>query len=393
MNQQQTEARLNLKDELRRMEKRTQDSVCSVCGSLLVMPYDGSKIILTCSKDRSHVGYVKQNPALERYHNTRQSMVERGESTEAIDKEIQEFLIYEELRKGRRIAKAMAANTDIAKYQEVAIITKTNATDILRTVWPKAPEHEILKAALLCASKQLNPLMKHVFLIQFGNDWVTVLGIKATRLLAARQKALSYVDGPRVMTDDEQKAIFGEVDPALLRAIVKVKDKEGNVYPGYGHWLKSQNPYGSDKGNSKANMAFIRAERSALDKACPGALPADFETIDETFTPEIKITNPSEESAAPRLAESTTTEPTASKQPKTTAASRKRGTDPIAFVPKNQADLVGAANYFFGKSVQDLSLLLENERPEGELECSAAWQKVLKAWHKPDDGQQDKIPF
>ena len=103
--------------------------------------------------------------------------------------------------------------------------------------------------------------------------------------MAARQKTVSYVDGPRVMTDEEQKIIFNEVDYDHVWAICKGKDSQGNQFVGYVNWPRNKEPYGTDKGNCKANMAFIRAERQMLDRACPGALPADVETVDEAYVP------------------------------------------------------------------------------------------------------------
>jgi hypothetical protein len=141
------------------------------------------------------------------------------------------------------------------------------------------------------AVKRVNPLMKHVSLIAYNKgkqneSWAIVLGIKASRLIVSRRHNYSYIDGtPRMMTEEEQKKILGEIDTNNLQAITILKDESGNLYPGYGHWPKGTEPYGVDKGNSKANMAFIRSERQALDKMDPGALPQGVEVIDEEYTP------------------------------------------------------------------------------------------------------------
>jgi len=42
--------------------------------------------------------------------------------------------------------------------------------------------------------------------------------------------------------------------------------------------------YGTDKGNTKANMAFIRSERNAFGRLSPDALPPGIEVIDEDYT-------------------------------------------------------------------------------------------------------------
>ena len=166
-------------------------------------------------------------------------------------------------------------------------ITKEQAAYLLHSIWPKAPETEVIKAAILCKQYGLNPLMRQVYLIEFGKDWAIVLGIKATRQIA--QQALkkrdirySYFDGPRVMSEEEQKKIRGKVETAKIWAVTYLKDNYGNVYPGYGFWPADKTPYGSDKGNDALNMAFIRAERNALDKLAPGELP-DIETADDTY--------------------------------------------------------------------------------------------------------------
>ncbi len=181
-----------------------------------------------------------------------------------------------------------------------ATISKEQAMFLLKSIWPKAPEADVVKAAILCKQYGLNPLMKQVYLIEFdtyegygekrhkiGEDWAIVLGIKATRLIA--QQALkklgirySYLDGPRVMTEAEQKAIRGKVEPDKIWAITILQNSHGDKFPGYGSYEANKKPYGSDKGNDATNMAFIRSERNATDKMAPGALP-DIETGDDTY--------------------------------------------------------------------------------------------------------------
>ena len=185
------------------------------------------------------------------------------------------------------------ASTSVVPKTNTSIMTQTKAIYLLKTVWPQAPDAEIAKASIICATYGLNPLLKQISIISFknkagGRDWVTVLGIKATRNIAlGTGHKFGYVDGPRVMTEDEQKTIFGQTYPDRIVAITKIKDQDGNIYPGYGFFPRDGSIQGADKGNSAANMAFIRSERNALDKMAPGQLP-NTEVIDEEFT-EVKV--------------------------------------------------------------------------------------------------------
>ncbi len=173
-----------------------------------------------------------------------------------------------------------------------APVTRKHAMYLLATIWPDVPETEIVKAAMLCQQYNLNPLMKQIYIIPFskkggGTTYATVLGIGASRAIAqSKGFKYSYNDGPRVMTDEEQVSILGEIDPKNIWAITKIIDREGNVFPGYGSWPKDTDVYGSDKGNSKRNMSFIRSERAALDRMAPGTLP-DVEIYDESYSPVI----------------------------------------------------------------------------------------------------------
>lgn len=174
------------------------------------------------------------------------------------------------------------------KYIGVVSLTKPQAKEILVAVFPEAPESEITRAMILCASYGLNPLMKHVFLIPFNKGkvnetWATVIGIKAKRLLASRRGSYSYVDNtPRIMTEEEQRRIFGEVSRDKLMVITKVRDPAtGAESPGYGSWPKDSEPYGTEKGNSKFNMAAIRSESQALDRLRPGEMPVGVEVVPE----------------------------------------------------------------------------------------------------------------
>ena len=177
----------------------------------------------------------------------------------------------------------------LLKLPTTGALTQNQAMHILKLVYPKAPEDEIIRCALLCRDFGLHPLMKEVYLIPFkdkaGNDnYVTVLGISATRKLVAQRGSYSYLDNtPRIMTEQEQRNIFGEVDAINIRAITKLKTREGLEAQGYGSWPKNKEPLGVDKGNSKANMAFIRSERNAFGRLFTDAIPQGVEVIDEAY--------------------------------------------------------------------------------------------------------------
>ena len=193
----------------------------------------------------------------------------------------------------------------LAPYTGVVSLTRDQATKVLQTIWPKAPAEEIFKAALICKSYGLNPLMGHLFLVPFktreGQTWATIVGIKATRLIASRCQHYSYLDGtPRVMTEKEQIATLGEVDPNNIMAITKLKAKDGSEAQGYGSWPKDSEPYGTDKGNSKAKMAFIRSERDALNRLFPGEMPSGVEIADEQFLPLTEAVAKEEKAEPPR---------------------------------------------------------------------------------------------
>ena len=198
---------------------------------------------------------------------------------------------YEQrLRRGVAMEKELGLDKTRAliKYEGVLSLTKPQAEEILLAIYGDAPKQEITRAVLLCASYQLNPLMKHVFLIPFNKgtpkeSWATVIGIKAKRLLASRRGSYSYVENtPRVMTDEEKKTTFGTVDTDRIWVITKLKDPKTEAEAvGYGFWLTKDTCYGIDKGNTPFNMAAIRSESQALDRLRPGEMPVGVEVVPE----------------------------------------------------------------------------------------------------------------
>lgn len=188
------------------------------------------------------------------------------------------------------------------RYIDTAAITKRIATDIVETLWGDAPIIEKSKCILLCQTYQLNPLMKHIYLIGYkrynnrklvvdgqGNpilDWSIQIGIGATRLLAQRKHNFSYLDmTPRKATEDEIRKILGDTaDAECIYGFVHIKDVDtGAEAFGLRGIGKTENIKGVEKGNTHLNMACVRAERLALDRQYPGEMPQGVEVVDERY--------------------------------------------------------------------------------------------------------------
>lgn len=263
------------KDELLELQRYNK---CKECGGILNVFYDfdSHKAFLACTDwPRSHHEGVEREAS--RYEKEGLASLNIPKRREIMEKEL-----------GTEKTRALA------KYMGVVSLTKSQAREILLSVYPDAPESEITRAVILCASYGLNPLMKHVFLIKFnrwnkghteiiGEDWVTVMGIKAKRLLSSRQGNYSYVDNtPRVMTEQEQRDTFGEIDGSKLWVITKVKDPQtGAESVGYGNIGRGEKIQGEEKGNTRFNMAAIRSESQALDRLRPGEMPEGIEVVPE----------------------------------------------------------------------------------------------------------------
>jgi len=191
----------------------------------------------------------------------------------------------------------------LVKYAGTGAITKAIATEIVETLWGEAPAIEKMKAILLCQTYQLNPLMRHIYLVGYkrrdksgkyiedgqGNlvlDWSMQIGIGATRLLAQRKHHYSYLDlTPRKATQEEIDKILGDTaDPHSIYGFVHVKDVDtGAEAFGLRGIPKNERIKGEEKGNTHLNMACIRAERLALDRQYPGEMPQGVEVVDERF--------------------------------------------------------------------------------------------------------------
>lgn len=251
------------------LEKIRRGSKCAVCGGRLSIFWDTEKHLafVACYDwpDTHHDGIAKAFEYRElNIESRREEMTQQhGETkTRALDKYI-----------GR------------------TALTRPQAQEIMEILWPKAPIKDKVAAAILCASYSLNPLANHIFLIPFYNketkepEWARIWGIKAKRLLASRKGGYSYLDmSPRIMTEDEQVKVWGEVDEVNICYLTHLKDmKTGAEVYGYGKWPTDKNPYGTDKGNTKANMAGIRSESQALDRLRPAEMPSGFAVADEQY--------------------------------------------------------------------------------------------------------------
>ncbi|GAJ09628.1 unnamed protein product, partial [marine sediment metagenome] len=184
----------------------------------------------------------------------------------------------------------------LAKLPMTGALTEPQAMHILKLVYPDVPEDQIVRTAILCRDFGLHPLMKEVYIIGFKNkktgktDFSTVLGIGATRKMAADKKgAYSFLDiSPRAASEEEIVKQYGQNSEEArnnLISICKLKGEKGNEAVGFGLWPKDDTPHGTNKGNTKRNMANIRSERQAVDRLPGEAIPLrELEVIDEAYT-------------------------------------------------------------------------------------------------------------
>ena len=269
-------------EEMREHERR--GNTCAECNSLLTVcsgawwGYE-SQYILACSLNKKHEGLARDHVIP--FHETPAGQLV-GKTPEWRKKEME---------KEHGVAKAHA----LAPYQHDLALTEEKAKMVVATLWPSAPEAERLKAAMICNQYGLNPLMKHLYLLPYnkkdkqgkivGTDWSIVMGIKATRLIGARQASYAYVDDtPRAATDPEILKQFGdEIPQGKVISVCKLRDTKGNTAIGFGLYSKDENPKGVEKGNTRRNMANIRAERQAVERLRPGAMPSGVEVVDDAY--------------------------------------------------------------------------------------------------------------
>lgn len=277
------------------LHKLERTHVCAECGSELVTPWSpkDNAVILVCSKDRTHQGYTKIMTPTEAY---RRGI---GMPIEMLNK------IEEKERRKMEEKYGKDKVTTVVKYQSTAVITRGIAEQIVETLWGEAPKVEKAKAIMICSQYNLNPLMRHLYLVKYnrrnaqgeivGTDWSAMLGIGATRLIAHRKHNFTYLDlTPRIATQDElDKALGNQQEQGVVYAITKIKDMNtGAEAYGIGSWALKDSIKGADKGNSALNMACIRSERKAIDRLYPGEMPG-LDVVDETYveSPEIRMVN------------------------------------------------------------------------------------------------------
>jgi len=277
------EGRVSQEDlkELRRKNR------CSVCGERLdvFLDFDNHLAFLACSDWRrtGHDG-IEREP----------SRYEKGGLAEFTIERRREIM---EQSYGEEKTKALSRYTGGG-----VVMTKSVATEIVETLWGPAPAIEKTKCILLCQTYQLNPLMKHLYLVGYRRkvngqfvkdgqgkdvlDWSIQQGIGATRLLAQRKHSYSYLDmTPRKATKAEIEKILGDTaDPNCVYGFVWIKDTvTGAEAFGLRGIEKNASIKGTEKGNTHLNMACIRAERLALDRQYPGEMPPNIEVVDEKY--------------------------------------------------------------------------------------------------------------
>jgi len=253
-------------------KKYIESHECGDCGSRLSIAWGGmhgvDDEIIRCTNNIEHNSFV------------------RPQSLSA--SQIPGFNLYESKKQRRRKLvqeHGEEKGTALQKFLAPGQLSEKRAELILRTIWDKASDEAVIKAAMLCFNHGLDPLLGHVFLIPFGDEWAVVVGIKANRLMAGQKGKYGYGDdSPRIMTDQEQKKVFGKVDEDNIVAITVLQDVDRLQYRGYGRYQKKGGHFqGEEKGNSRENMAMIRSERQALDRFAPGTLPQGVEVVDERF--------------------------------------------------------------------------------------------------------------
>ncbi len=318
------------REQLQELRKK---NICSVCRRRLdvFMDFDRGKAYLACQdwKRTQHEGIMR---------------VAEPKGLETLNIATRREIVVEQLGKEK--------TTQLEKYEGVVSLTKVQAMEILRTIWPQAPEIEVLKAGIICHQYGLNPLMKHIFLIPFkrrkegkviGEDWAVVQGISSNRLIARRKHNYSYLDlTPRRMTEEEQEKINGEVDDSKIWAITKLKDMETSAEAmGVGSWPIDEMPYGVEKGNTRLNMACIRSEREGIDRLYPAEMPQGVEVMEEKYIDAEYLIDKTEvggETAAPGAEEGKRKTEAAGAPPTEDKTQKIAGAPPAAAVsqlPKN----------------------------------------------------------
>ena len=298
--------------------------------------------------------------------------------------ELDDPYIAEKIRKRWRkqmeetgLTKAQIEVLEEARRTPVTSLSERQTLTLAQVLWPDAPEEAQRRAALLCQMYGLNPLLKQVALIKFHNrttgkdTWEPILSMDASRIIAKRSGAYSYVDGPRIMTDDEQRVENGEVDDETWWAITVIQDMQGNRAHGVGSWVKKgePNPYGEDKGNTRQNMAKIRSERQATKRLRPAELPTEVEVIDAEFI-ELAVPQAIRQQAK---ALPLRTEP------------RPAGIPPN-LVMKTPMDLFGASKRYFNLEQKQVLADLNLTTVQELADVGEAWATIVALHTGPPEG-------
>ncbi len=247
------------------LKKLRRNNVCSICGRQLYvnLNLETKQQYLACPNPR-HEGISREyQPQREDYETDIRRSVE-----------MEEKIGHERTR-------------ELAHIPMHGQLTQPQAMHILKLVYPRVPDNEIIRCAIFCRDFGLHPLAKEVFLIPFKETWVMVVGIPASRKMAHALKGeFSFLDDtPRAATDAEIIKQFGSnSNEAKLNiiSITKLKGERGNLALGFGLYLKTENPKGMEKGNTQRNMANIRSERQATDRLPGRALPK-VEVVDDAY--------------------------------------------------------------------------------------------------------------
>ncbi len=265
-------------DKLTRQQinRKCRENVCSQCNSPVNAFYDQTtkRVFIACSQYpvSHHEGIIREASNLKMKGMSVLNQIDRRE------KMVNQY--------GKEKV------TALQRYEGLTSLTKEDATTIVKTIWPGATGAEVFKAINVCVTYALNPLMKHVYLVPFENkktgkdEYVCVLGIGATRLIASRKHKYSYLDDtPRIMNEAEEIKKYGKLDKTKIRFVTKLKDiQSGAEASGWGEISASATVYGGDKGNSRENLAAIRSERQALDRLYPADMPgADIPVMDDNY--------------------------------------------------------------------------------------------------------------
>ncbi len=265
----------NTRDDLEKIRKR---NVCLECGGRLVVLWDMNekKAFLTCSDYRrtNHEGIIRESSRFEKEGLASLNIESRREIMEQDHGE----------EKTRELVQSRAPLT--------GALTQPQAMHILKLVYPKVPEDEIIRTAIFCRDYGLHPLAKEVFIIPFknkagGNDYAMVVGIPASRKIAHALKGeFSFLDDtPRAASEEEIAKQFGknsEESQLNIISVTKLQGEGGNLAIGFGLYPKTATPKGTEKGNTKRNMANIRSERQAMDRL-PGKAIPKVEVVDERY--------------------------------------------------------------------------------------------------------------